>query len=382
MLWRSWWNLPGPGGFVSGILDALEAGFSVILALPPGTPDGLEESLIAETDTRALLHWREVDLSGAKKIAQAMADELIPLARRPPRALAEDIVRDSGLSTTVIHITGLDDGLRFKEFAAFLAEFLKGVRRLAETIRRPRLIFSLPQSLLGQIEIESANDAIRLFAWHNRVAPSDMHLHVAMQMRGRHGPGPTNLYERIVIELAGWDPKLANEICTWPNEVLLEPLSRLKELASAWDRGGREWREGTLDQFGPRPLGHILSHVASGDLSEVDRRLWRAHIVEVFPWLEEIRLTLVDLFRDHIRTPHINQYNDVIDDPSLLEIGQLYRNLRESRTFPAEDLAFVKLCKMARDDLAHRRPVSPVDLRRLAREWDRVQQARSDRQAA
>jgi hypothetical protein len=371
MQWRGWWNLPGPNGFVSEILDALEAAFSVILALPPGTPDGLEESLIAETDERATLRWRAVDISGAKKIAQSMADELIPLARRPPRALAEDIVRDPGLSATIVHVTGFDDSLRFKEFAAFLAEFLTCVRKSGENIHRPRLIFSLPQTLLGH-QVEAAHDAVRLFAWHNRVAPSDMHLYVAMRMRGRHGPGPTNLYERIVVELAGWDPKLADEICGWSDEFLLEPLSRMKDLAAASDRGELDWRKGTLDHFGTRQLGHILSHIASGDAGEIERRLWRAHIGEIFPWLEEIRLTLVDLFRDHIRVPHFNQYNDVIEDPSLLEIGQLYRNLRESRTFPEENLAFVKLCKVARDNLAHRRPVSPVDLRRLERDWIRI----------
>ena len=372
MSWRGWWNLPGPKGFVSEIVDALETGFSVILALPPGTPDGLEEGLIADADERATLRWRAVDISGAKKIAQSMADELIPLARRPPRALAEDIVRDKGLGATIINVTGFDESLRFKEFAAFLAEFLTGVRRVTESARCPRLIFRLPQKLLGNLEIESGHDAVRLFAWHNRVAPSDMHLHVAMRMQGRQGPGPTNLYERIVVELSGWDPRLANEICGWPDDILLEPQSRLKDLAATWDGGGPDWREGTLDRFGSRELGHILSHVASGDVSEIERRLWRAHIGEIFPWLEELRLALVDLFRDHIRVPHINQYNDIIADPSLLEIGQLYRNLRESATLAEENLSFVRLCKMARDDLAHRRPVNPVDLRRLERDWSRI----------
>src|SRR4051812_4272968 len=108
MLGGIWWNLPGPHGFVCEVLDALDAGASVILALPPGMPDGVHESMLSETDQRAVLRWRVVDIAGDKKIAQSMVDELIPLARRTPRALAEDIVRDPGLSATVVHVTGFE----------------------------------------------------------------------------------------------------------------------------------------------------------------------------------------------------------------------------------------------------------------------------------
>lgn len=73
-------------------------------------------------------------------------------------------------------------------------------------------------------------------------------------MHGRHGPGPTNLYERIVIELAGWDPKLADELCQWNDDDLLGPKRQLQALAAERDRTTLGWREGTLDSFGARQL--------------------------------------------------------------------------------------------------------------------------------
>src|SRR4051812_7960370 len=96
-----WWSLPGPHSFVLDVVDALEAGSSAILALPPTTAAGLHASLIANLDLRGMLEWRTVDLSGPGRIAQVLANQLIPLARRPPRAFANDIALDAGLQATV-----------------------------------------------------------------------------------------------------------------------------------------------------------------------------------------------------------------------------------------------------------------------------------------
>jgi hypothetical protein len=331
-------------------------------------PDGLHDSLIAELDDRGTLRWRVIDIAGSKKIAQLMADELIPLARRSPRALGDEIVYDPGLSTTVVSVTGLNE-TRFTEFAAFLAEFLSGVRKILNTRRFPRLLFNLPQSLLGNPRIEASPDIVRILEWTGRVSPSDMHLYVATRMHGRHGPGPTNLYERIVIELAGWDPKLADELCQWNDDDLLGPKRQLQALAAERDRTTLGWREGTLDSFGARQLNHILYHIASDDDNEVYHRLWRAHVAEVFPWLEEIRMHLIDRFSNDIKLPHVLQTNEIIEDPNLLEIGQLYWNLKYAAKLPDYRLHLVDLCRRARNDLAHRRPVGTVRLRQLESEW-------------
>jgi hypothetical protein len=354
------------------VLDALEGGCSVILALPPGVPDGLHDSLIAELDDRGALRWRAIDIAGSKRIAQLMADELIPLARRSPRSLGDEIVYDPGLGTTVVSVTGLNETGRFKEFTAFLAEFLTGVRKVRATRRFPRLLFNLPHSLLGDPRIEASPNIVRILEWTGRVSSSDMHLYVATRMQGRHGPGPTNLYERIVIELAGWDPKLADELCQLNDDDLLGPQRQLQALAAEWDRTTLGWQEGTQDSVGARQVNHILYHIAIDDDDEVKNRLWRAHVAEVFPWLEEIRMYLIDRFRDDIKLPHVLQTNEIIEDPHLLEIGQLYWNLKYAAGLPEYRLNLVNLCRRARNDLAHRRPIGTPRLRQLESEWRQV----------
>ncbi|MGL3107249.1 hypothetical protein [Bradyrhizobium sp. BR 1432] len=365
-----WWSLPGPHSFVVDVVDALEAGSNAILALPPTTPAGLHASLIANLDLRGMLEWRTVDLSGSGRIAQVLANQLIPLARRPPRAFANDIALDAGLQTTVIHVSGIELEARFTEFAVFLAEYLSCVRQRAKSKRAmPRLMFDLPQTLLSDPRIASDGDIVRVFEWKGRVRPSDVQLYVSTRMHGRNGLGPTNLFERIVVEFAGWDASLADQLCKWSDADLLHPYAGLQRIARMWERTSLSWKAGTEDMFGARRLPHILQHVSIGDSEEITRRLWRAHVSEIFPWLEEMRAALIDEFRESIKLPYVSQNNEVINDADLLEIGQLYWNLRYLARVPETRLQLVFLCRLARNDLAHRRPVDTQRLRSLEREW-------------
>lgn len=366
---RSWWDLPGPQSFVAEVLDALSGGISVLLALPPGTPPQLEESLVDGADQQTTLRWRTVDVSGTKKIAQLLADQLIPLARRPLRALEVDIVHDPGLSTSVIHIKGLGERQRFREFAAFLSDFLIGVRQRGMPEKCPRLICELPHDLIPELDLGYPHSEVRILKWAGRVAVLDMQLYVASRMQNRRSLGPTNLFERIVVELAGWDAALADELCSWTDEELLSPVPKLQQMAEDWQRTLPGWEHGTVDRFGGREIGHILYHLAHASIDEVNLRLWRAHVAEVFPWIEEMRLALIDRFRAQIRLPHLLQTNEVINDPNLLEIGQLFWNLKNAAGLPYERLTLIGLCTFARNDLAHRRPVGARRLRDLEKEW-------------
>ncbi|WP_316193251.1 MULTISPECIES: hypothetical protein [unclassified Bradyrhizobium] len=319
------------------------------------------------------MEWKTVDISGAGRVAQIMANELIPLARRPPRAFANDIALDQGLQATVVQLTGIERKERFKEFVAFLAEFFSSIRRAARSRHAtPRLVFDLPHALLRNSQIGADAETVHLFEWAGRVRPSDMQLYVSTRMQGKNGPGPTNLFERIVVEFAGWDPIVADMLSDWSPTDLLDPLPGLQKLAMNSALRGLSWQAGTQDMFGARMVSHILYHVMNDDREEVTRRLWRAHIAEIFPWLEEIRTYLIDGFREDIKLPHELESGQIIHDPNLLEIGQLYWNLRYVAKMPERKLNLVKLCRLARNDLAHRRPVETARLRELEREWNRA----------
>jgi hypothetical protein len=98
------------------------------------------------------------------------------------------------------------------------------------------------------------------------------------------------------------------------------------------------WEAGSVDWFGTRKVSHILHHAAASEEQEIDKRLWRAHVAELFPWLEELRVALVDRFRDRVKLPHISQNDEIVEDADLLEIGQLHWNLKNLANVPESEL--------------------------------------------
>src|SRR5262245_25866160 len=124
-----WWHLPGPRGFLEDILRHLNAGRSVALAIPPGRAPGLESALMALVHDETALAWKRLDLSPGGTIPDVAADALIPLLRRPPRALPADIPREESLCSAVLFVTGITRRERFQEFAVFLSSFLLEVGR-------------------------------------------------------------------------------------------------------------------------------------------------------------------------------------------------------------------------------------------------------------
>jgi hypothetical protein len=367
-----WWRLPGPRGFLDEVARNLEAGRTVVLCVPPGQAAGLEGALMALVHDETSLAWKRLDFSPTGTFAEVAAEALIPLVRRPPRALPADIARDDGLRTAVLFVTGIQGRERFREFAVFLAGFLAEVAR-RDSARSPRLVFSVPQDTLEHQSLPVCNDIAGTVAWRGRVASADMQLFAAALMRGRPLFGPTMLYERVVGELAGWDPAFACELAEWAEPDLLEPWSALLKRAESWDARPVAWSNGSLDALGCRALEHTLNVVSRNDEEEIQRRLWRAHLAEIFPWLEELRLEFLIDFRSELKLPHLDQRGNQIDDIDALELSQIYWNLRHAANVPQQRLAALSLCRDIRHDLAHQRPISAMRLMRLENWWRRRQ---------
>jgi len=119
-------------------------------------------------------------------------------------------------------------------------------------------------------------------------------------------------------------------------------------------------------------LNHILDHIAIDHHGEINHRLWRAHVAEIFQWLEELRVRLIDQFSNDIKLPHVLQTEEVITEASLLEIGQLYWNLKHAAGVAERRLTLVDLCRRTRNDLAQRRPVAAHRLLQLEEEWKQI----------
>jgi hypothetical protein len=361
-----WWRLSGPRKFLDEILEHLVSGRSVMLGIPPRAALGLEAELRAVIHDDTPLVWKWVDLGAPGEVTRLAAEALIPAERRPQRPRPSDIARDRELRSTVVAVNGIEVPQRFTEFASFLVLFLEEAVKHESS---PRLVFRIPAESLGRTLPKIVGKRGAIVEWKDRMTPPDMLVYAASLRRGRAALGPTMLYERLIIELAGWDPELAGELATWEPVSLLEPWDGLAALANGRPRRDPTWEEGTMDGIGRRRIEHALSAVTRGAEAEISRRIWRAQLAEVFPWLEELRLEMVKAFRPEIRLPHDDGYGNRIENADDLELGHLYYNLSRLAKVKEERLKWLTLCRDIRHALAHQEPASAAQLLRLDRWW-------------
>ena len=113
--------------------------------------------------------------------------------------------------------------------------------------------------------------------------------------------------------------------------------------------------------FGPRSFACPLHLAATGNRHEIDRRIWRAQLSSLFPWIEEHRLRIIDRYRkllrvdDHLRTLHVTEIENI-------ELGALRYQLRQH--IPRAELEHIEALAAMRNDLAHRKPVDPYSFDR------------------
>ena len=95
---------------------------------------------------------------------------------------------------------------------------------------------------------------------------------------------------------------------------------------------------------------------------------WKAAIVLLFPVLEEYRLAFISRY-EHALARHLpisNSNGDRVTDPYDLEIGAIqYITGSSPHDFPGFDSEAVRLCRKARNLLAHNKPVPYEDARRI-----------------
>lgn len=210
------------------------------------------------------------------------------------------------------------------------------------------------------------------------LSEDEMHAYVTQRLVGRRGPGSTSLARHLVIEFAGADPLMAEELMALHPSALLE-LPR--SLASM-------------------PLGDASSDRATGALKDwievraqtagsavawkrLEQRYWRACVRALLPWIEERRLPVIEKLRDSLedylyptrgvwRKPspwRPGQFQEIaIDD---LEFNDLVAMSHRDASDPFKGLdeiakAALTAClkvKKVRDAIAHMRPPDVADVR-------------------
>lgn len=154
----------------------------------------------------------------------------------------------------------------------------------------------------------------------------------------------------LAVELCGWRLDLVADLVSQRQEDILDPMG---------------WMERNLDQasaatatFGASEFACPLNLMAKGETAELRRRIWTAQLSVLFPWIEGHRQTLIERYRKHL---HLDEHLRALGVNSVddIELGGLRRQL--GRIVVREEADRLASLANLRNDLAHRKPISPAD---------------------
>lgn len=347
----TWWDLPGPASFLETIEQDLRGQQNVLLVLPRRVPEGFVEALRLRVARNDLWAWRLVAAPNGGPPLEVLRSMLCPGASLAnARALAEE----PHLGGFIVCVAAVDPP-RVPAWLAFLREYQQAHRncgalgpQLCLHLAAPDVPSPVREPGLGVRTYRDVADALdlRLFAAQLLRASPD---------RGRR----RELRAELLVELAGADPDLARRLATWDWPQLLQPLRGLAAYAQerGWTlaRSTATWEDGTADIVEGRSVAHSAVLALRGTRDELTRRLWRAELKVLFPFLEEERVRWIRHFQASLRPPFPTRTGRV-DEPRDLELSHLLYLVRHHA--PPATVARLETLVTMRNALAHSEPIA------------------------
>jgi len=395
-----WWTLPGNRRYLDSLVDALSEGQSVIINLAALAPQGIEtalEQLLAERDyrtSRVSLPEEPPALPTSWLYEQLIHDLPVEKAR-DIHALGSEPT----LAGQVI-LLSVRDGANATAWTQFVSQ-AQAALRLRSVWERPFFILVARQQPPSRLPPPDSGLLVRHYLPSPQrhelrylcsgfiAAQSDLDLfqelrlelviHLGMwdaalchELRYLcsgfiAAQSDLDLFQELrlelVIHLGMWDAALCQDLSRQPLRELLNPMSLLRSWAEAlgWnagdtveDRTAETRLSGRSGTFTGGNLAHSAMAALRGDQREINRRLWKAQIAVIFPYIEERRAYWVEKTRHLLRPPFQTGPDSKVNSAEDLEIGQLLYFIRAR----GQENAFGSLreviwLKEARHKLAH-----------------------------
>jgi hypothetical protein len=354
----AWWQLPGPGIFADAVVEEFRAGRSALLALPEHLPLGLRDAVGDRVRANDLWLWRTLDAAemacaSPTEIAEQLHGQFAPVAAGEPCS-ADTLARSAGFSGVIAWVERLD-AAAWSPWFSFLKQYQHACHGRSAADRG---LFCVP--LPAGVAAPAQDVTLSVRRWEGTVGRLDMVLYLDRLLEPRlRQPLHRQLALAVAAELAGTDPCLARTLAGLELRELLSPYDVLHEFAAGrgWPGTGQAANasDGRGDTRDGTPFVHAAFALASGDKREVTRRIWRAEVGVLYPFIEERRLQLLPRVRSLLRLPVETTYGTVAEAEDL-EVGQLLYFLRGRSVRPALWRLLNLLADM-RHMLAHLHPV-------------------------
>lgn len=334
------WELPAPRRFLFDIESEIARGALVVIgdaSLPGGFDSALRtyfrnRGFVVEALTPDSRHLP------AEAVATAFAST--PDLRR--------LARDSSLTDHLASIsTECLDEAAITGWRLFLARFLREKEGPGDGLR-----------VLLKVNSEGEDwSTLPHVMWRGRLRRTDVSVWADLHAPLSRQEPLATLAAALAIDLCGWRLDLAADIARARREDLLNPIGWLELHISR--------AVAATCMLNDEPMECPLALLKQGREEEIRRRIWKAQLTALFPWLESHRQRVLEKHHRLLRVD--GQLRDLgLRDVNDLELGRIARQLR-SRIGRAESDLLECLAAL-RNDLAHRRVVDSETLNRALHE--------------
>jgi len=350
------WRLNGPGKFIQSAVDLLQHGVSCIVDTPPFFPSDLIFNVEGELNRHGRMHAFVVpagtfDTNSQIQITKNLVD-LIGLRVDD----ATDLNALVGQVTDYVFFYDCTDSPScWKTLRNWMVRFLRQVQQLPES-ERPTFFLTIPEHF-AMIDNEVG---LRHVSWKKLVRETDVRHYVDdIEEVSEANRLLNRVRKSIIVELGRTDLELVGYLCRFSLKEILasELLLRRFRQESSWMRENNIfWDRGAKLQWDDREEYHSCYLESTNQLSEVRRRIWKAQIVSVFPFLENRRCEIVQRIRDFLPKSFLSVTGEVKDVESL-ELGEIMFELNKLKR-PHPITSEVRHLRAIRHELAHLRPAS------------------------
>lgn len=153
----------------------------------------------------------------------------------------------------------------------------------------------------------------------------------------------------LALYIGEGDPELCAALLSAGKELLLDPVKTAQHITSTEMNSEAKWYAHKTDQ-------------------QISSAAWNAAIVLLFPVLEHYRMSFVGKYEATLsrHLPISNSNGDRVSDPYDLEIGAIHYIIGTAeKEFTAVEAENIRLCRKARNLLAHNKPLSYTDVLKI-----------------
>ena len=355
-----WWHLPGPSRLLDVMERDLRAGLSLLIQMPPTSPVGLRDSLGARVRSNDLWMWRQLDWA-ERENNETPAEFLV-------RRLTADICpwadgASFARAPSACGIVAWVQGLKPEDWRAW-TQFVEDFDHAVRDAPNDHPVVVLP--LDGELACERipAYAVARLHAMREWIDRYDVAGFVWNRMRDRSlHPLHKMVATAMCVELSGTDTCLAERLCVADLNRLFAPFQIIAELARERGWSGpapHGWSTGADEYWDNRMRRTSCASASEADHAEITRRVWRAQIGVLFPFIEEQRVRLLRELRPYWRVPFNTRFG-VIQEIEGLEVTHMSMLAQENGA-PRSIVRLLERLSAMRHSLAH---LTPIELRVL-----------------